>query len=80
MHDCCFRRIGPAGTGRAAPPAELDHDLFETCRGAVDRVLAALPARDRLVVEDHQAEVVAATHRETRAALERLFGVLQQVA
>jgi len=78
MRDRRFRRIGP--TGPVEPRTDLDHDLFETCRGAVDRVLAALPAPDRLVVQDHQAELVAATHRETRAALERLFGVLQQVA
>jgi len=82
MKDRRFRRLTPAepGWGGRPPRPDLDHELFETCRGAVDRVLATLPVRDRLVVEDHQAEVVAATHRETRAALEKLVGALQHVA
>lgn len=55
-------------------------DLFEACQRAVSRVLDELPARDRLVLEQKRAEVVEITHRETRAALEEIHGVLRRVA
>jgi hypothetical protein len=55
-------------------------DLLEQCQRAVGRVLAELPARDREVLEEHRARVVEVTHRETRAALEEIQGVLERVA
>jgi len=55
-------------------------DLFEACQRAVSRVLEELPAWDRQVLEEHRAEVVEITHRETRAALEEIHGVLRPVA
>jgi hypothetical protein len=54
--------------------------LLEACQRAVSRVLAELPDRDRRVLEEHRARVVALTHRETRAALEEIQGVLHRVA
>lgn len=55
-------------------------DLLEQCQRAVGRVLAELPARDREVLEEHRARVVEVTHRDTRAALEEIRGVLERVA
>jgi hypothetical protein len=55
-------------------------DLLEQCQRAVGRVLAELPPRDREVLEEHRARVVEVTHRETRAALEEIQGVLERVA
>ena len=57
-----------------------EEDLFEACQRAVSRVLDELPARDRQVLEEHRAEVVEHTHRETRAALEEIRGVVGRVA
>lgn len=57
-----------------------DEDLLEACRGAVSRVLSELPAHDRQVVEGHRAELVAATHREIRAAIDDIVGAMRQVA
>jgi hypothetical protein len=54
--------------------------LLEACQRAVSRVLAELPERDRQVLEERRAQVVAVTHRETRAALEEIRGVLDRVA
>ena len=66
-------------TGRAASTV-AEEDLLEACQRAVSRVLAELPAWDRQVLEQHRAEVVELTHRETRAALEEIRGMLRRVA
>ena len=66
-------------TGRATSTAAAE-DLFDACQRAVSRVLAELPAWDRQVLEQHRAEVVELTHRETRAALEEIRGMLRRVA
>jgi len=77
MEGSRFCRTGPGASGHH----ENDHDdLLEACRTAVSRVLSELPARDREVVEDRRAEVVAATHQATRAALEELVGAMRRVA
>jgi len=77
-------RSAPWGRAGAAPRGAATggaaEDLLEACRGAVSRVLAELPERDRRVVEGHQAEVVAATHRETLAAIEEIVGSMERVA
>lgn len=67
----------PIGRAASTPSAE---GLFEACQRAVGRVLAELPERDRQFLEEHRAEVVALTHRETRAALEEIHGMLRRVA
>jgi hypothetical protein len=46
----------------------------------VSRVLAELPAGDRAVLEEHRARMVEVTHRDTRAALEEIHGILERVA
>jgi hypothetical protein len=66
-----------ARDGGRPDPSE---DLLEACRRAVSRVLAELPDWDRHVLEEHRTEVVEVTHRETRAALEEIRGVLDRVA
>lgn len=66
--------------GRRVPSASGGGDLFEACQRAVSRVLAELPAWDRQVLEEHRAEVVEITHRETRAALDEIHGMLRRVA
>jgi hypothetical protein len=63
-----------------AAPAAASEDLLEACRQAVSRVLAEMPARDREALEVHRARVIEGTHRDTRAALEEIRGVLNQVA
>ena len=63
-------------TDRAAAP----EDLLEACRRAVSRVLSGLPAGDREVLEKHRARMVEVTHRDTRAALAEIHGVLERVA
>jgi hypothetical protein len=55
-------------------------DLLAACQRAVSRVLEELPAWDRQVLEEHRARVVEVTHRDTRAALEEIRGVLGRVA
>jgi hypothetical protein len=77
MEGSRFCRNAPGTSGHRGN----DHDdLLEACRSAVSRVLSELPARDREVVEGRRAEVVAATHRATRAALEELVGAMRRVA
>ena len=66
--------------GRQVSSASGAEDLFEACQRAVGRVLAELPAWDRQVLEEHRAEVVEITHRETRAALDEIHGMLKRVA
>jgi hypothetical protein len=61
-------------------PKAASEDLLEACRRAVSRVLAEMPARDREALEEHRARVIEGTHRDTRAALEEIRGVLNQVA
>ena len=65
---------------RHVPSASGGEDLLEACQRAVGRVLAELPDWDRQVLEEHRARVVEITHRETRAALAEIRGVLRQVA
>jgi hypothetical protein len=65
----------PRRTSEAAPRAASE-DLREACRRAVSRVLAEMPARDREALEEHRARVIEGTHRDTRAALEEIRGVL----
>lgn len=71
------RRTAGRQSGRRADPSE---GLLEACQRAVSRVLAELPDCDRRVLEEHRARVVEVTHRETRAALEEIRGVLHRVA
>ena len=62
--------------GRTAP----SEDLLAACQRAVSRVLAELPAWDRQALEEHRARMVEVTHRDTRAALDEIRGVLGRVA
>jgi hypothetical protein len=80
-------RVLSRPSGRPAEDVACDggrpdpsEDLLEACRRAVSRVLAELPDWDRHVLEEHRTEVVEVTHRETRAALEEIRGVLDHVA
>jgi hypothetical protein len=68
------------GGGRLATRVDPSEGLLEACQRAVSRVLAELPDWDRRVLEEHRARVVEVTHRETRAALEEIRGVLHRVA
>jgi hypothetical protein len=74
------KRPAPAGKDRVGARADPSDGLLEACQRAVSRVLAELPDRDRRVLEEHRAWVVEVTHRETRAALEEIQGVLRRVA
>lgn len=80
MEGSGFNRARPEPPPRDGTPPDLDDDLLEACRGAVSRVLSELPAHDRQVVEGARAEVLAATHRETRAAIAEIVGEMQRVA
>ena len=78
------RRARKTPRRRVVTPRQLtagrSEDLLAACQRAVSRVLAELPAWDRQVLEEHRARVVEVTHRDTRAALEEIRGVLGRVA
>lgn len=75
-----FSRVRPKPPRRKGRAALPDDELLEACRGAVSRVLAELPAHERQVIEGRRAELVAATHREIRAAIDDIVGSMRRVA